>query len=173
MRRFTARGLAVAALTAAALGAATAADKPADSPWYSRVLGKSDPKPAADPPTFGSTPARPPALVGPLDPVAQADALRAEQDAWQRRMDVCLKLRQVAAARNDEALAARADELERQIDGRVPVVHVRTMDEAVAQAASRAEPGDVVLLSPAAASFDMFVDYAARGDAFRRAVLRA
>ncbi|HEU5325824.1 MAG TPA: UDP-N-acetylmuramoyl-L-alanine--D-glutamate ligase [Candidatus Limnocylindria bacterium] len=66
-----------------------------------------------------------------------------------------------------------ADELERQIDGRVPVVHVRTMDEAVAQAASRADPGDVVLLSPAAASFDMFVDYAARGDAFRRAVLRA
>ena len=66
-----------------------------------------------------------------------------------------------------------ADELERLIDGRVPVVRVRTMDEAVAQAASRAEPGDVVLLSPAAASFDMFVDYAARGDAFRRAVLRA
>jgi hypothetical protein len=115
MRRFTARGLAVAALTAAALGAAAAADKPADSPWYSRVLGKSEPKPA-DPPTFGSAPApaRPPAVVGPLDPVAQADALRAEQDAWQRRMDVCLKLRQVAAARNDEALATRADELERQ-----------------------------------------------------------
>lgn len=66
-----------------------------------------------------------------------------------------------------------ADEVERQIDGRVPVVRVRTMDEAVAQAASRADPGDVVLLSPAAASFDMFVDYAARGDAFRRAVLRA
>ncbi len=29
-----------------------------------------------------------------------------------------------------------------------------------------------VLLSPAAASFDMFVDYADRGDAFRRAVAR-
>ena len=44
------------------------------------------------------------------------------------------------------------------------------MDEAVATAAALAQAGDVVLLSPAAASFDMFVDYAARGDAFRAAV---
>ena len=47
-----------------------------------------------------------------------------------------------------------------------------SMDEAVAVAAERARPGDVALLSPAAASFDMFVDYAARGDAFRAAVER-
>jgi UDP-N-acetylmuramoylalanine--D-glutamate ligase len=44
------------------------------------------------------------------------------------------------------------------------------MDEAVRTAAASARPGDVVLLSPAAASFDMFTDYAARGDAFRAAV---
>jgi UDP-N-acetylmuramoylalanine--D-glutamate ligase len=44
------------------------------------------------------------------------------------------------------------------------------MDEAVAAATAAARPGDVVLLAPAAASFDMFIDYAARGEAFRRAV---
>ena len=32
--------------------------------------------------------------------------------------------------------------------------------------------GDVVLLAPAAASMDMFVNYGARGDAFAEAVLR-
>jgi UDP-N-acetylmuramoylalanine--D-glutamate ligase len=44
------------------------------------------------------------------------------------------------------------------------------MDDAVTAATGAARAGDVVLLAPAAASFDMFVDYAARGDAFRAAV---
>ena len=63
-----------------------------------------------------------------------------------------------------------ADELERLVAGRVAVWRAGSMDEAVAMAAGLAQAGDVVLLSPAAASFDMFTDYAARGDAFRRAV---
>ena len=45
-----------------------------------------------------------------------------------------------------------------------------TMNDAVELAYSRAVPGDVVLLSPANASFDMFTDYKARGQAFREAV---
>jgi UDP-N-acetylmuramoylalanine--D-glutamate ligase len=60
--------------------------------------------------------------------------------------------------------------IDRLIAERVPVVRASSMDEAVAAAAERARPGDVVLLAPAAASFDMFDDYAARGDAFRSAV---
>ncbi len=65
-----------------------------------------------------------------------------------------------------------ADELEALLRSRVPVRRAASMDEAVTVAADATRPGDVALLSPAAASFDMFVDYAARGDAFRAAVER-
>jgi UDP-N-acetylmuramoylalanine--D-glutamate ligase len=63
-----------------------------------------------------------------------------------------------------------ADELERLIGGRATVLRAASMDDAVLMATHAARPGDAVLLSPAAASFDMFTDYAARGDAFRAAV---
>ncbi len=49
-------------------------------------------------------------------------------------------------------------------------VLAKSMDEAVTIAFRTAEPGDVVLLSPACASFDMFKDYADRGRAFVDAV---
>ncbi len=45
-----------------------------------------------------------------------------------------------------------------------------SMEDAVSQAYHAAEPGDVVLLSPACSSFDMFSSYAERGDVFCRAV---
>ena len=44
------------------------------------------------------------------------------------------------------------------------------MAEAIRQAMAAARPGDVVMLSPACASFDQFRDYEARGDAFRQIV---
>ncbi|GAA0438212.1 UDP-N-acetylmuramoyl-L-alanine--D-glutamate ligase [Sphingomonas molluscorum] len=52
----------------------------------------------------------------------------------------------------------------------LPVEESGTLDAAVRAAAARAEPGEVVLLSPACASFDQFSDYAERGRAFARAV---
>jgi len=63
-----------------------------------------------------------------------------------------------------------AAELERLLAGRLPVVRAADMDGAVRAASGAAQAGDVVLLTPAAASFDMYADYAARGDAFRAAV---
>ncbi len=46
-----------------------------------------------------------------------------------------------------------------------------TMREAVRRAASHASPGDIVLLSPACASFDLFENYEDRGDQFRKEVI--
>jgi UDP-N-acetylmuramoylalanine--D-glutamate ligase len=67
-------------------------------------------------------------------------------------------------------IGTTADDLERLLAGRIPVHRASSMVQAVDAATAAARPGDVVLLAPAAASFDMFVDYAARGDAFRTAV---
>ena len=58
----------------------------------------------------------------------------------------------------------------RLLDGKVPVRQCEMLVEAVSCASRAAVPGDVVLLSPACASFDQFRDYEARGDAFRAAV---
>jgi len=52
----------------------------------------------------------------------------------------------------------------------VPLERCATLEDAVLRAAQYAVSGDAVLLSPACASFDMFRDYRARGDAFARAV---
>jgi UDP-N-acetylmuramoylalanine--D-glutamate ligase len=52
----------------------------------------------------------------------------------------------------------------------VPVHSVDSMEMAVETAARIVRPGDIVLLSPACASFDMFENYQARGDTFVAAV---
>jgi UDP-N-acetylmuramoylalanine--D-glutamate ligase len=52
----------------------------------------------------------------------------------------------------------------------VPAVRAGTLEEAVRLGLERARPGQVVLLSPACASFDMFHDYEDRGRCFRAAV---
>jgi len=52
----------------------------------------------------------------------------------------------------------------------IDVVEATTMKEIVARAHELAKPGDVVILSPGAASFDMFKDFYDRGDQFRAEV---
>jgi UDP-N-acetylmuramoylalanine--D-glutamate ligase len=52
----------------------------------------------------------------------------------------------------------------------IPFVLAGDLETAVGQAAGTASAGDVVLLSPACASFDQFRDFEARGDAFRELV---
>jgi UDP-N-acetylmuramoylalanine--D-glutamate ligase len=52
----------------------------------------------------------------------------------------------------------------------VPCTAAATLIEAVNETARRAIRGDVILLSPACSSFDMFRDYQHRGEVFRQAV---
>ena len=52
----------------------------------------------------------------------------------------------------------------------VEIVQCGDLERAVAEASRRARPGDSVLLAPACASFDQFVDYADRGERFRELV---
>lgn len=60
--------------------------------------------------------------------------------------------------------------LRRVLEKHVPVIDAIGIREAVQAAARVAQAGDIVLLSPACASQDMFADYRARGDVFTRAV---
>jgi UDP-N-acetylmuramoylalanine--D-glutamate ligase len=52
----------------------------------------------------------------------------------------------------------------------VEIADVGTLERAVETAAAEAKPGEVVLLSPACASFDAFKDFEERGDRFRELV---
>ena len=58
----------------------------------------------------------------------------------------------------------------RILEGQMPVHRAEMLSEAIRLAIAAARPGDVIMLSPACASFDQFRDYEARGDAFRQLV---
>ena len=66
-------------------------------------------------------------------------------------------------------IGAAAAKIESQIKG-VEVVHADTLESALRKANAVAEPGDVVLLAPACASFDQFKNYEQRGQVFKEIV---
>jgi hypothetical protein len=108
MNRIRVWGLS-AALAVGMAGSAVAADPPAEKPsLMKRMFGPSPKKPGP------TVPQRPITISAPLPPDQLAEALRAEQDAYLRRVSVCTELRRVAVERGDEPLARQADELERQ-----------------------------------------------------------
>ena len=65
-----------------------------------------------------------------------------------------------------------ADAIAAAVEGAAPINRVDSLDEAVVAAKNMARSGDTVLLSPGCASFDMFRDYADRGERFMDAVRR-
>ncbi len=68
------------------------------------------------------------------------------------------------------AIGQAATKIKQELSSKVPVEIFTTLDEAVRHAAHLASSGESVLLSPGCASFDMFRDYAHRGDEFKRIV---
>jgi UDP-N-acetylmuramoylalanine--D-glutamate ligase len=63
-----------------------------------------------------------------------------------------------------------AGKIAQALTDHVACQRVGTLEEAVHRAHSLAEPGDVVVLAPACASFDQFADFEDRGDQFRQLV---
>ncbi|MBK8481174.1 MAG: UDP-N-acetylmuramoyl-L-alanine--D-glutamate ligase [Proteobacteria bacterium] len=67
-------------------------------------------------------------------------------------------------------IGAAADRIASALAGTVPLHRAPTLEQAVADAAALAQPGDAVVLSPACSSYDMFRDFEHRGRVFRAAV---
>ncbi|MYA99843.1 UDP-N-acetylmuramoyl-L-alanine--D-glutamate ligase [Candidatus Poribacteria bacterium] len=81
-------------------------------------------------------------------------------------------LREIVRARVKAAvmLGEYTDQIEKTLADTTKIIKAKTMAQAVQIAYQLARPGDVVLLSPANASFDMYTDYKARGTNFKAAV---
>lgn len=68
------------------------------------------------------------------------------------------------------AIGQAANKIKQDLGDAINVEFCASMEEAVNYAAFKAQPGDSVLLSPGCSSFDMFRDYAHRGDVFKNNV---
>jgi UDP-N-acetylmuramoylalanine--D-glutamate ligase len=69
------------------------------------------------------------------------------------------------------AMGESAEKVRAAFTGVVPLAMARSMDEAIRSARGMAKRGDVVLLSPACASFDWFENYEHRGRVFKSLVM--
>jgi UDP-N-acetylmuramoylalanine--D-glutamate ligase len=67
-------------------------------------------------------------------------------------------------------IGAAAEKVQSHIKGTTQIVSSGTIESAVKQASATAQPGDVVLLAPACASFDQFQSYEHRGRVFKELV---
>jgi UDP-N-acetylmuramoylalanine--D-glutamate ligase len=75
-------------------------------------------------------------------------------------------------ARAAYLIGEAAERLAEDLEGAVPLQRCGDLEHAVAAARAAAGPGEVVLLSPATASYDQYADYEERGAHFRELVNR-
>ncbi len=101
-------------------------------------------------------------LDGPLVVIAGGDSKNADFAPFAKAL--------TGKARAAVLLGRDASDLQTALAGACETRRVGNMHDAVIVAAELAHAGDTVLLSPACSSQDMFEDFAARGDAFTRAV---
>jgi UDP-N-acetylmuramoylalanine--D-glutamate ligase len=80
-----------------------------------------------------------------------------------------MALRPIVGIEVADPIGAATEDLA-TLGNKVVTIKAKDMKEAVELAASRAVPGDAVLLEPACASFDMFTDYEHRGRVFKELV---
>jgi UDP-N-acetylmuramoylalanine--D-glutamate ligase len=94
-------------------------------------------------------------IAGGLDKELDFEPLRPAVRAWVKRLVL---------------IGQAAPKLERVFADDTACVRAGSIEEAVQLARAHAQPGDTVLLSPGCASFDMFRDYADRGNRFKACV---
>lgn len=88
------------------------AEEPASGGWFSRMVVNP----------FAKAPAEPKAedakkmSAAPAPVVSTGNRLLKAQGDWQRRQEVCLRLREIAFANNDEDLARKADQLDQRAE---------------------------------------------------------
>lgn len=90
--------------------------------------------------------------------------------SWDEMVLLALhKCRHIIAFGRDGDIVVNA--VEKYIGSTAQVTRVRTLEEAVQEAAKIAQAGDVVLLSPGGTSYDAYADFVARGEHFRQLVM--
>ncbi|MFT7651687.1 MAG: UDP-N-acetylmuramoylalanine--D-glutamate ligase [Limisphaerales bacterium] len=98
--------------------------------------------------------------------IVGGDAKGADLSSLEKVLDRRVKML-LTLGRDGPAFQALADRV------KLPWLKVESLAEAVAVGTEKASPGDVVLLSPACASLDMFSSYAERGELFESLVKQA